>query len=233
MGGTSGIGHATAQTAVALGARVVVAGRDERKLREWTNERGNGATGERVDASDPGELASFFARLGPFDHLVLSFSAGPAGAGPTATLNLDELRAGFAGKFWPYIMVLQAALSHGHSRGSITMVGAASAGAPLPGVAGFAAISGALEAMIPALAVELKPLRVNAVSPGVVNTPFWTGLPEQERSTMFAKYASATLVGRIATPDDVGRAIIALMTNTYITGVVLRVDGGLTLAGNN
>jgi NAD(P)-dependent dehydrogenase (short-subunit alcohol dehydrogenase family) len=146
-------------------------------------------------------------------------------------LPLDELRAAFDGKFWPFLIALQAALPHMGREGSITMVGAASAGAPLPGVAGFAAVNGALESMIPALAIELKPLRVNAVSPGVVDTRFWESLGDDQRSAMFAKYASATPVGRIASPADVGEAVASLMANGFITGTILPVDGGLTLAG--
>lgn len=231
MGGTSGIGYATAKAARALGAEVVVTGRDERKLRATATELGTAVTAESVDATSREQLDAFFKDLGQFDHLVLSLSPGPAGAGPFATLNFDELRAGFEGKFWPYVAALQAALPQMRPQGSVALVSAASAGAPMPGVAGFAAINGALEAMIPALAVELKPIRVNAVSPGVVDTHFWRGLPQQERSTMFAKYAAATPVGRIASPDDVGQAIVSIMANTFITGVVLPVDGGLTLSG--
>jgi NAD(P)-dependent dehydrogenase (short-subunit alcohol dehydrogenase family) len=231
LGGSSGIGLAAAKFAASLGAEVIIGGRNERKLRALANENISRARMERVDATDRAQLDAFFERIGNYDHLVLSLSAGPAGAGPIRTLSLDELRTGFEGKFWPYLMALQAALSGRRLRDSITMVGAASAGAPLPGAAGFAAISGALESMIPALAVELKPLRVNAVSPGVVDTQFWHALPEEQRSTMFAKYASATLVGRIATPEDIGQAIVSLISNAYVTGVVLKVDGGLTLTG--
>jgi NAD(P)-dependent dehydrogenase (short-subunit alcohol dehydrogenase family) len=231
IGGTSGIGAASAQAAIALGAEVIVVGREGSKLRAAEQALGAGANSERVDAGNRTQLDALFARLGHLDHLVLSVSAGPVGIGPIAALKLDELRAAFEGKFWPYLIALQAALPHIRSRGSITMVGAASAGAALPGVAGFAAVNGALEAMVPGLAVELKPVRVNAVSPGVVDTRFWEGLGDEQRSAMFAKYASATPVGRIASPVDVGEAIVSLMANGFITGAILPVDGGLTLVG--
>lgn len=78
----------------------------------------------------------------------------------------------------------------------------------MAGVAGFAAINGALQAMIPGLAVELKPLRVNAVSPGIVNARFWSALPDDERSAMFKKHAAVTPAGRVASPEDVGNAIV-------------------------
>jgi NAD(P)-dependent dehydrogenase (short-subunit alcohol dehydrogenase family) len=104
-------------------------------------------------------------------------------------------------------------------------VSAASAGAPLPGVAGLAAINGALEAMIPALAIELKPIRVNAISPGVIDTPWWHGVPEPDRSALFAQYAAASPVGRIGSADDVAQAITSLIANGFVTGTVITVDG--------
>lgn len=231
IGGTSGIGAAAAKAAHALGAEVVVVGRDESKLRRTTEELGNRVRGERVNASEPQQLMALFGRLKELDHLVLSVSAGPVGLGPIATLNPEDVRKAFDGKFWPYLLALQTALPHIRKQGSITMVGAASAGAALPGVAGFAAVNGAIEAMIPALAVELKPIRVNAVSPGVVDTRFWQPLGDDQRSAMFEKYAAATPVGRIANPADIGEAVVSLISNSFITGTTLPVDGGLTLAG--
>jgi NAD(P)-dependent dehydrogenase (short-subunit alcohol dehydrogenase family) len=178
----------------------------------------------------PAQLAAVFPRLGGLDHLVLSVSAGPAGAGPIRTLQLDSLRAGFEGKFWPFIVALQAAIPHIQPGGSITFVSAASAGASLVGTAGFAAINGAINSMVPGLAVELSPIRVNAVAPGLVETRFWDALPERERSATLRQYASATPLGRNASPSDIAQAILSMVTHTFVTGVVLPVDGGLTLS---
>lgn len=229
MGGTSGIGLATARAAHERGAEVVVTGRDEQKLHSALGELGDSVAGEQVDATKRQELDAFFADLGRVDHLVLAVGE-PGGAGPIAELDLAELRSGFDGKFWPQVESLQAALPLMQEHGSVTFIAAASAGSPLPGVAGFAAINGALEAMVPALAVELKPLRINAVSPGLVDTPFWHGLPEPERQEMFDRYAAATPVGRVATPEDVAEAVVSIIGNDFITGTVLPVDGGLTLS---
>jgi NAD(P)-dependent dehydrogenase (short-subunit alcohol dehydrogenase family) len=229
VGGTSGIGLATARGAAALGADVVVTGRDERKLSAAADALGEGATAARVDAAEREQLEAFFRELGRLDHLVLAVG-GAAGAGPAASLDLADLRAGFDGKFWPQLASLQAALPVTQPHGSITFVSAASAGSPAPGAAGLAAINGALEAMIPTLAVELKPIRVNAVSPGVIDTPWWDGVPEDDRSALFAQYAAAAPVGRIGTPDDVAQAIVSLITNGFVTGTVVTVDGGLMLS---
>jgi NAD(P)-dependent dehydrogenase (short-subunit alcohol dehydrogenase family) len=231
IGGTSGIGLATAKAARELDADVVIAARDENELRTAADEIGDSTESRRVDATQRPALDDMFDDLGALDHLVLSASAGPSGSGPIATLDLAHLRAGFEGKFWPFVTALQAALPHiRRDGGSVTFVSAASAGASLEGTAGFAAINGALEAMVPPLAVELKPLRINAVSPGLVRTRFWQALPANERSAMFDRYVSATPVGRIGTAEDVAQAIVSLIGNTFITGTVLTVDGGLTLS---
>jgi NAD(P)-dependent dehydrogenase (short-subunit alcohol dehydrogenase family) len=229
LGGSSGIGLATAEAAAKLGADVVIAGRDERRLAAAAQRLGTGVTGAPVDATDRGRLDAFFAALDRIDHLVLALS-GSAGAGPIATLSLDDLRGGLEGKLLAHVSALQAALPRLAGTGSVTFVSAASAGAPIAGAAGLAAINGAIESMVPALAVELKPRRVNAVSPGVVDTPWWNDVPADQRADLFAHFAASSPVGRVGAADDVARAIISLIGNDFITGTVLTVDGGFRLA---
>jgi NAD(P)-dependent dehydrogenase (short-subunit alcohol dehydrogenase family) len=226
MGGTSGIGLATARSARALGAEVIITGRDEQKLRGSLAELGDGANGSRVDAGERDQLERFVTGIGRLDHLVLALG-GSAGGGPVASLDLGDLRAGFEGKFWPHVTALQVALPSIESTGSVTFVSAGSAGAPYAGAAGLAAINGALSAMVPALAVELKPTRVNAVAPGVVDTPWWGGLAEQDRKALFSQYGAAAPVARVGRPEDVAQAITSVVANGFITGTVLTVDGGL------
>lgn len=170
MGGSSGIGEATAKLFATRGAEVVITGRDQAKLAHAQTATG-ASKAEVVDGTVPDAVTAFFARLGPFDHLVLSLSGGK-GAGPFGQLDLGELRAGFEAKFWAYVQILQAALPT--LRVSATLVSAGSARAALAGTSGLAAINGALEAMVAPLAAELAPIRVNAVSPGVIDTP-WLG----------------------------------------------------------
>lgn len=106
---------------------------------------------------------------------------------------------------------------------------AGSAQSALPGAAGLAAVNGALEAAIPALARELGPLRINAVSPGVIETGWWDAVPEEARRETFSTFAQRAPVGRNGTAEDVAKAINALVENGFITGVVLPCDGGLRL----
>ncbi|MFF4383188.1 SDR family oxidoreductase [Kitasatospora sp. NPDC001547] len=228
MGGSSGIGEAAATAFAADGAEVVVTGRDRDRLDAAVARIGGRSTGRRLDAADPAALAEFFAGAGTVDHLVVAVS-GAAGAGPFAELDLAELATGFDAKFWPQVRVLQAALPHLRADGSVTLITAASARAAIPGTAGLAAINGALEAMVPPLAVELAPLRVNAVSPGVIDTPWWDRVPAEQRTALFDGLAATTPVGRVGRAEDVARAIHMLAANSFVTGVVFDCTGGANL----
>lgn len=230
IGGSSGIGLATARRLAGQGFRVTIASRSQEKLDAAAREIGGGVHTKRFDATGGAEkAASFFAGIGPFDHLVLAMSGGK-GLGPFATLDLDDVRAGFDEKTWPHLVSAQAALPYLGDSGSITFVSAVSAQMPVPGIAGIAMVNGSLLTAVPILAVELKPIRVNAVTPGVIDTPWWSFLPDGERQAVFAEYAGKTPVGRIGKPDDVARAVELLVTNGFITGETIAVDGGLRLA---
>ncbi|MGW6754624.1 SDR family oxidoreductase [Streptomyces sp. NPDC055006] len=229
MGGSSGIGEATATLFAATGAEVTITGRDQARLDQAAARVGGKTTAHRMDATDPADIDAFFAQSGPIDHLVVAVS-GSAGSGPFAELDLADLAAGFEGKFWPQVRILRAALPQLRADGSVTLITAASARAAFPGTSGLAAINGALEAMVPPLAVELAPLRINAVSPGVVDTPWWDRVPAQQRQALFEGLAATTPVGRVGHPADIARAIHSLATNGFITGVVLDTTGGANLA---
>ena len=151
------------------------------------------------------------------------------GAGPAAALADQDLPGAFAGKTIAQLQAVALALPHLAERGSITLVTAGSAQSALPGTAGLAAVNGALEAAVPVLARELGPRRVNAVSPGVIETGWWDELPEDDRRAVFATFAERAPAGRNGTPQDVAHAIVALVENGFITGVVLPCDGGLRL----
>ena len=123
----------------------------------------------------------------------------------------------------------QAALPQLRQDGSVTMVTAATARAAFPGTAGIAAVNGALETMVAPLAVELGPLRVNAVSPGVIDTHWWDAMPEDQRRAYFESVAAVSPVRRLGNPDDVADAIVFLAGAGFITGTVLECTGGSNL----
>ncbi|NKY84447.1 SDR family oxidoreductase [Nocardia veterana] len=228
MGGSSGIGEATAARFAREGAEVVVTGRSQERLDAAVARLGGKTSGYRMDATDSEQIAAFFAQSGPIDHLVVAVS-GSAGSGPFAELDLDHLAEGFDGKFWPQVRIVKAALPQLVPNGSITLITAASAHAAFPGTVGLAAINGALNAMVPPLAVELAPLRVNAVAPGVIDTEWWQRVPEERRRELFDGLAATTPVGRVGDPKELADAVHLLATNGFISGVVLDVTGGANL----
>ena len=228
IGGTSGIGLAAARQLAQAGAEVIVSGRNEGKLQNAVKQIGHGATGRAIDAGDPVQLKTFFASIDTIDHLVLTLSGGEGG-GPLRDLDLGKLRAGFEAKFWAHVAAAQAALPVLKNSGSITFVTAASAGGHLPGTSGLAAINGALNAMVPVLAVELKPVRVNAISPGAIDTPWWDKWPAEQKVALFNQIAAASPVGRVGKAEDVADAIAFVVRNSFITGQVIQCDGGFQL----
>jgi NAD(P)-dependent dehydrogenase (short-subunit alcohol dehydrogenase family) len=229
VGGSAGIGEATARAFAAGGAEVTITGRSKARLDAAAQRIGLPVQVSEVDATDGAAVASFFAAAGPVDHLVLAASPGAVGSGPFSELGDDALRQAFDGKFFAYITVLRAARSRLRADGSVTIISAVSARAAYPGAVGLAAVNGALEAIVPTLAVELAPLRVNAVSPGIVDTQWWDGLPDDQRAAFFASVAAASPAGRVGAPEDVAAAITYLAGAGFVTGTVLECAGGANL----
>jgi NAD(P)-dependent dehydrogenase (short-subunit alcohol dehydrogenase family) len=227
-GGTSGIGLEVARTAAARGARVVVAGRDRARAEAACAGVAGDVRARALDAADRAALDAFFREVGAVDHLVLTLSGGE-GAGEFATLDLRALRRGFEAKFWPQLETVQAALPALAPKASITFVTAVSARIARPGTTGLAAINGALEAMVGGLARELAPRRVNAVSPGVIDTAWWRQAPAAVRDAVFDEQARTLPAGRVGRPEEVAQAVLFMATNGFTTGSIVECDGGLHL----
>jgi NAD(P)-dependent dehydrogenase (short-subunit alcohol dehydrogenase family) len=228
VGGSSGIGLATAAHLLEKGYRVTITGRDAAKLRAAAESLNGDVATIAMDAADLTGLAKTFETIGRFDHLVLALGGGNGG-GPFATVDLADLRKGFEQKTMAHFACAQASLPHLSKEGSITFVSAVSAQAAMPGTAGLAAINAAIAALAPVLAVELKPIRVNCVSPGVVDTPWWDFLGEDQKAPAFAGFATRTPVGRVGRPEDIADAIGFLIGNGFMSGHTLICDGGIRL----
>jgi NAD(P)-dependent dehydrogenase (short-subunit alcohol dehydrogenase family) len=228
IGGSSGIGLATARQLLSKGHKVTIAGRSSARLEEAEKS----LTGEihtlRLDAANEEELQEAFSCIGSFDHLVLALGSSK-GAGPFPSVLLADVRAGFEEKFYAHFATAQAAIPYLRKNGSLTFVSAVTAHAAMPGTAGIGAANAAVAALVPTLASELRPLRVNGVSPGVIDTPWWDFLSEEDKSTAFNEYAGSTPVGRVGNSDDIAEVIRFLITNTFVTGQTIICDGGLKL----
>jgi NAD(P)-dependent dehydrogenase (short-subunit alcohol dehydrogenase family) len=229
IGASAGIGEATARAFAARGASVTITGRSKDRLDQAAQRIGYPVEVAELDATERAALDAFFAGTAAVDHLVLTASPGAVGSGPFAGLDEAALRQAFDGKVFAHVNAIQAALPRLRRDGSVTIVSAASARTAFPGSAGLAAANGALEALVAPLAVELAPLRVNAVSPGVIDTQWWSVMPDDQRRAFFGAAAAATPVRRVGSPEDVADAIVYLAGAGFVSGTVLECTGGSNL----
>ena len=231
IGGTSGIGFAVAQRVLLEGAHVMVGSSSADKVDEAVSRLGNGASGHTVDVREEANVAAFFEVAGPFKHLV--YTAGDWGAvrrgGTIADLDLSNANDIFAVRFWGALAAIKHAQGHIATDGSITVTDGAIAHRPRKGAALNTAMAGAIEHLTRSLAVDLAPLRVDAVCPGYVLTEVWNSIPEDQRQEQIRSMTQRQPISRAADPSEVAEAYLYLMRGTFSTGQVLMVDGGMTL----
>ena len=228
LGGSSGIGLATAQAAHKDGAKVVIASSQQARVNQALSSIPR-AEGHAVDLTDAAAVQAFFARIGAFDHLV--FTAGETlQLGPLAGTDLENARQFFNLRFWGAYIAAKYASGSIRVGGSIVFTSGTVAQRPRTGWALGASITSAMEGLTRALAVELAPVRVNIVSPGVVKTPLWSAMPEADREALYRQMEQNLLVGHVGEPEEIAEAYLYLMRQTYGTGQVIVVDGGGVLA---
>ncbi|HUM11634.1 MAG TPA: SDR family oxidoreductase [Myxococcaceae bacterium] len=225
VGGTSGIGLAAATAARRAGARVAVAGRSVEGL-ERARRADPGLEVHRLDVNAGPELGELFAALGTVDHLVVT--AAEAITGRLADLDEVRARAVLGTKVWGPCRVIRAALPRLSPEGSITLFSGAASARASPGFALGSAVNAAVEALAVSLAAELAPVRVNAVRPGIIETPVWGGLPEL-RAQVFGQVVPRLPSGRAGRAEEVAAAVLFLLASPYVTGSVLTIDGGYLL----
>ncbi|MEZ0509375.1 MULTISPECIES: SDR family oxidoreductase, partial [unclassified Pseudomonas] len=201
------------------GAHVIVAGR---RLAPGSD---SGLRNEPVDVTDSASLKQLFETVGRFDHLV--YTSGPSvRAKPLIETDLDEARDNFDVKLWGALRAIQHALPFLHEQGSITLTSGQLGRKLAAGQFIKTGINAATEALGKQLAKELAPRRVNVISPGVIDTPAYAGLGQEQRLAMFAKAGQGLPVGRVGQAEEVAAGYVLAMENGFMTGAVVDIDGG-------
>ncbi|MBS0472073.1 MAG: SDR family oxidoreductase [Proteobacteria bacterium] len=229
IGGTSGIGLAVALAAQADGASVIVGSSSEAKVAQ-SAARIPGAHAHTIDVTSEDSVATFFDRVGAFDHLVFTAGDwGQFGAGSAVDdIDVDKARDLFNVRFWGALACVKHARKQMRAGGSVVLTNGTVAHRPRRGSPVSTAMAGAIEHLVHSLAVELAPIRVNGVCPGAVRTDIWNSIPADQREARFAKMTERQLVKRIGEPAEVAEAYLYLMRGGYTTGQILIVDGGQT-----
>lgn len=226
VGGSSGIGAAAAQAFAQRGARVTIASRDARKGEAVAAAIGRGTRFAPLDITRTDEVDAFCARADRFDHVVIS--AAQTATGPVRSLAFDAAQAAMDSKFWGAYRIARAIdIVPG---GSLTFVSGFLGVRPSASSVLQGAINAALDALARGLALELAPVRVNTVSPGLIATPLWDKLATDARDAMFAGAAQRLPARRVGRPEDVANAIVYLAATPYSTGSTVLVDGGGAIA---
>jgi NAD(P)-dependent dehydrogenase (short-subunit alcohol dehydrogenase family) len=225
LGGTSGIGLAVAEAAATEGAQVLIASSDDARVERALTTLPAGAEGRVVDLSSAISIEAFFEGVGPLDHLV--YTAGEAlKLLPLAEGDMASARHFFELRYWGALMAARWGHRQIRPGGSIVFTSGVAGARPGPGWSVAASICGAMEGLTRALAVELAPIRVNIVSPGVVKTPLWREMPEEARESLYASEARRLPVGHVADAQEVAEGYLYLMRQTFVSGQTLAIDGG-------
>jgi len=221
VGGSSGIGRAVAEQALAEGAQVTIASRSSGKLETAAAELGEGVETAVLDIRDFGAVEAFCAERS-WDHVAVSAAETPTG--PVRLLPMEDARQAMESKFWGAYHVARAARIV--ERGSLTLVSGAWSVRPSASAVLQGAINAAIEGLARGLALEFSPTRVNTVSPGLIDTPIWSHLDEAARSAVFEAAAASLPAKTVGLPSDVANAVLFLMKTPYASGTTVRVDGG-------
>ena len=224
-GGASGIGFATARMVVDRGGRVILMGRSLARLKAARAELGAAAATIELDVTDEDAVRRAVTGIERIDHLITA-AAGTL-RGRLIDLDTQRARELFDTKFWGQHHCIKYAASRMAADGSVVVFSGWISRKPVVEMSTLAAVDGAIEALARTLALELAPVRVNAITPGQIDTPLWRSrLSETEARAHFDRVARAHPVGRVGTADDVAQAILFLMMNGFMTGAVLDIDGG-------
>ena len=224
VGGTAGIGRRLAQTLAKRGDEVVITGREKARAQAVAAEIGGRTRGIGFDLAEPAKIAAALVDIGKVDGLVLA--AIERDANSVREFNVENAIRLATLKLVGYIETVHALVPRLAPNASIVLFGGQARERPYPGSTTVTSVNGAVTTMVRTLALELAPIRVNAIHPGIVgDSPAWSGKAEYLKTTM-----SRTPTKRLATMDDCANAVLFLMENPAVNGINLVVDGGWTLS---
>jgi NAD(P)-dependent dehydrogenase (short-subunit alcohol dehydrogenase family) len=204
------------------GADVTIVGRDRARLDAALKELPKGTVAKTLDATSDDQVETFFKAEPNWDHVVTS--AGAGGRGALRDIPMDKALAAMDGKFWAYYRIARAVTLP--PEGSLTFVSGLLSQKAAPNAALVSAVNAAVEGLTGGLALDFAPARVNTICPGAVDTPLWDQLAPDARKALYervAKTLPARLMGR---PEHIAHSILMVMTNPYITGTVMFIEGG-------
>lgn len=232
VGGGSGIGYAVAQACVADGARVVIASSRLERVQAAAERLGKGASAARLDVTNEPQIAAFFADAQPFDHIVTTAGDWTGARGiKLPDVELDAAKRTFDVRFWGALLLAKHGAGKLAPGGSLTLTDGMIAHRPMKTTFVSSAMAGAIEHLTRALAVDMAPLRVNAVCPGLIRSGIWETIPEDRREEFLASLTKHLLIPRVGTPAEAAEAYLYLLRGSYTTGQVLYVEGGAALVG--
>jgi len=228
LGGSSGLGFATAQAAAAEGASVVIVSGNQGRINLALEQLPQGSKGYVADLSNEEAIRDFFNMAGRFDHLV--YTAGEnISMSMVGDTDIAKGKDFFTIRFWGAFAAIKYGVPYINEGGSINLMSGSFGQRPAKGYSLGAAICGAMDAFTRAMAVELAPIRVNNIAAGVINTNLWSNMSEADRNSFFKYLESSLLLKRVGEAEDIALAFVYLMQQPYATGQSLVIDGGAVL----
>ncbi len=227
FGGSSGIGLATAQALIKQGARVIIVGRSEKKLLVARESLGGLITTLTCDIADEKNIASLFDEIEIIDGIACTAGETPPGA--IHSLSTESAMQGFRSKFWGQYFIVKYGVPKLSSDGSVVLTSGAFSVRPVKNVGVLSAVNGAIESFVRAMAMELAPIRINGIAPGLIDTDRLKMVSARDPKALEERLRTQVPLKRLGQGEEVAQSVLYLLSNSYTTGSILYVDGGITL----